>query len=394
MLFTFSHPVIAKARSIRSGKDRIAVGTVDTDIDVMEYAKPDVETAFEIQGKETILTFGGKLWRKSYLNITKLSKDGFCVLAEIMGHNDILPILETFNEKCLEAVKNTPRGGLMPRVSAKYDFFTGDAPLKYLETAGPLSNRSVSHVDEADVELWRDRMRSYLANYALVDGQVYERCHEPVLLVNQNGRISLNKFILYGRYVGQLNFYSSIESAAVAINPAYVISTVHVFPADMEDEAVEFADSITTDSKLAGADMFSIVCHGKCTTLPDILDLETCRFAVAHLDYFKSVNDKFRGFYGFTEHEQELLRKDSKLSIYAKEAQTVREAIFKHLNETPCIEELSFALSNLVAAGEQVDKPDMLAWEPLILNTHRLFSRLEAAPITLEISTIPSPRIG
>ncbi|MCV9964419.1 hypothetical protein OIU34_21250 [Pararhizobium sp. BT-229] len=389
MHFTFTHPAIAEARTFRSEVTRQVIGTIETDVDVAEFSKAEVEPAFEIDGKERIISMGDRLWRKSPLDVRRLS-ESFSVLSKIADTG--IGAIDNDFHSALTDIVNGYGGPALPKVTSgltRYLAYT-DA-MEYLEEAGPIAKRKLRFVDEGDLEAWRTRMRRYMDNFALVDGVTYERCHEPAIVVDA-GLIKLGGFDLYSRHV---NRQERTTEGWVRFDDRGLRSDVHVFPADADEEVMQFSELVNRGE--AKASWFSIECHGKCSSLVDILERETCRFAMMHATYFSGVTDRFTRRYGADEFKRQRDLGESDFGTYARAAVKAAEAVARHHFDAPCFDEVSLAFDELVAVAGDSDKMfstagDRYVWDKLAANTSHLMTRIDALPISFDVTRNHAPK--
>ncbi len=390
MLLTFTHPAIADARTSRSDDARRVIGTVQTEVEVAEFSATEVEPAFEVHGNEPIVSIADRLWRKSPLDIRRLS-ESFSVLSKI-SHTGIAAIDDDFHAALGDMVNSGHTKQAIPTItSALTRYLAYTDALEYLDRAGPIANRKLSFLDDSDIESWRSRMRRYVDSFALVDGVTYERCHEPAMVVDA-GRIMLRSFDIYARHV---NRQARTPQGWGCFDDMELRSDVHVFPADADEEAVQFSEMVNGGE--ANVTWFTVECHGKCTPIADILEKETCRFAMMHAKYFEVVDDKFARRHGEVERKRQLEREGSDLGGYARAVAKAAEAVARHSFEAPCFDEVSQAFDELVAAATVSDKMfttagDRFVWDKLAANTSHLMTRIDALPISLDVSRNHAPK--
>lgn len=391
MHFTVTHPAIAEARTSRSEATRQVIGTIETEVDVAEFSTSEVEPAFEIDGKERIVSIADRLWCKSPLDVRRLGVS-FSALSKI-ADTGIAAIDNDFHLALTDIVNGGRSKQAIPTVTSGLTRYLGytDA-MEYLEEAGPIANRKLRFVDEGDIEVWRTRMRKYIANFALVDGVTYERCHEPVMVVD-TGLIKLGSSDLYSRHVNRLE--RSAEGW-VRFDDKGLRSDAHVFPADADEEAMRFSELVNRGE--AKAAWFSIECHGKCSSLADILERETCRFAMMHATYFSGVADRFARRYGADEFKRQRNHEGSDFGKYARAVAKAAEAVARHHFDTPCFDEVSLAFDDLVVVAANSDKMletagDSYVWDKLTANTSHLLTRMDAMPISFDVTRNHAPKM-
>jgi hypothetical protein len=390
MLYTFTHPVIANARIFRSQKTKLAIGTIETDIDVAEYSASAVEPAFEIDDKSKIVSIEDRLWRRSSLNVRHLS-NSFSVLSNI-ADNGIAMIDDDYHSDLKDFVSSDLVRQAIPSIppSLRRHASYNDA-MKYLAEAGSIKERKLAFLDEEDVETWRTKMRDYIANFALVDGVTYERCHEPVMVVDA-GRIMLSNFAIYSPHVNRSH---RTPEGWVLYDDRGLRSDVHVFPADADSEAMDFSQMVNRGE--ASATWFSIKCHGKCISTPVVLEEETCRFAMMYVRYFSAVRERFARRHGELGLARALESGRTELSAYAKAVTKAAEAVARHRFEVPCFDEVSQSFDELISVSTESDKMlttegDRFVWEKLVANTSHLMTRTDALPISFEVSRNHNPK--
>lgn len=389
MLINFTHPVIASARTLRSEEVKRVIGTAETEVEVAEFDPSEVEPAFEIPGKQPIVSMGDRLWCKSSVNLNLLSKS-LSQLSKI-SENEIALIDNAFHKE-LGGLWSTNRALLVPRPPSGFDAAYGES-MEFLDAAGPISAREkrLAFLDESDVDIWRSRMRSFIDSYAVVDGVTYERCHEPLMVVVA-GRIVLSESSIYRRFINQT---ALTPEGWIDFPDHGLLSYSHAFPADAEDEVVRFSEQVNGGE--ADVTWFLIDCHGKCSSVNTILELETCRFAMMHARYFSVVERKFRTRFGAAATEAELNSGGSDFASYARAARRAAEAATRHLTETPCHDEVSDAFDDLVAVASRADKffetdGDRNVWNSLSVNTEHMRSRMDDLPISLSVTRNHGPK--
>lgn len=390
MLLNFTHPVIASARTFRSEELKQAIGTAETTIEVAEFDPSEVEPAFEISGKQPIVSMGDRLWRKSSLNVNLLSRS-LSHLGRI-SDDEIALIDNDFHKELME-LWMTNKTLVVPRPQSGF-LASYQETMEFLEKAGPISNRAkgkLTFLAEADVDIWRNRMRSFIESYAVVDNVTYERCHEPLMVVVA-GRIMLQDTSIYRRYINRAAF---TEEGWLDFPERGLRSDVHAFPADAEDDVMRFSEQVNGGE--ADATWFSIDCHGKCSSPTAIVELETCRFAMMHTRYFSTVDRRFRTRFGEAATAKELNLDESEFGTYASAAKRAAEAVTRHLIEVPCYDEVSEAFDQLVVVASGADKHfetegDRNVWSSLRANTELMRSRLDDLPISLAVTRNHSPK--
>ncbi|MDW9481916.1 hypothetical protein GOB57_25025 [Sinorhizobium meliloti] len=384
MLLTFTHPVIADARTLRSTEPRKVVGTVETTIDIAEFEVSDIEPAFEVNGKTPIVAMGGRLWRKSELGVGLLS-NSFDHLSKIPEEE--IAMIDSDFHMALMHLAAEDRQQIVPKPPASFStaYLGNREAMEFLGKAGPITERKLASIDEVDVDLWRSKMRGFLENYAIVEGVTYERCHEPLMVVD-GGRIMLDDSSIYRRFV---NRTALTQEGWIQFPDRSLRSDVHVFPADAEHEVMQFSADVNAGE--AVATWFNVDCHGKCTPLSNILERETCRFAMMHAKFFSEVDRRFRRRFGDAARARELKREGSDFGTYAHAVMRAAEAVVRHETGDGCYDDLSGEFENLVAVATDADKlfeteADRYVWSILQANTEHMRSRQDDMPIYLKVS--------
>jgi hypothetical protein len=390
MLLTFTYPVIASARTPRSETIKKVVGTGETPIEIAEFDASEVEPAFDIHGKPPIVSIRGRLWRKSELDVNLLSRS-LSHLAQVPQAE--IALIDTDFQMALMELSAGNRNLVVPKPPSSFSSsYLGNAEsMEFLEKAGPLAQRKLNSLDEGDVDIWRARMTALLDNYAVVGGVTYQRCHEPLMIVDA-GQIKLDDSSIFQRHINRIAF---TEEHWVKFPDQGIRSHVHAFPADAEDEVMQFSGQLNGGDALAT--WFSIDCHGKCSSLGTVLEQETCRFTMMHALYFSEVDRKFRARFGNLTRAVELDRDGSDFGTYARAATRAAEAVRRHQTVTPCPDDVTEAFENLVAVASSADKlfqtaGDRHVWDKLRTNTDHMRSRFDDLPISLSVARNHAPK--
>jgi hypothetical protein len=383
MRLTFSYPVIATAKTSRSDRIRKAVGTAEASIEVTEFDKGAVEPAFAIGGHSPIVSMGDRLWRKSPLSINHLSRS-IEHLSTVM-ENDVR-LIDTEFHGALAQIAEADRSLITPKAPFGFStFFTNKAAIEFLVSAGQINRRNITKLDEADVEAWRARMVAFLEHFAVVDGVTYERCHEPLLVVD-SGRVKLSDASVYRRHINQVLFD---KNGWIELPQDGLRSDIHLFPADADEEVVRFSEQVNAGEAIVN--WFTIDCHGKSSSPAAIMELETCRFVMMHAAYFKAADTRLHKRVGNIEHGRALNPKNSEFGCWARAVTRAAKTVTRHLTDSPCYEEVLQALEELIPAAARADKQfetpgDRHVWERIEVNTEHHRSRLDVLPIALPVA--------
>ncbi|MCS4088724.1 hypothetical protein [Rhizobium sp. BK176] len=388
MRLNFTYPVIASARTSRSDRIRKAVGTAEASFEVMEFDKAAIEPAFDIGGHSPIVSMGDRLWRKSPLNVNHLSRsiEHLATVTE----NDVRLIDSEFQD-ALGQIAAEDRNLLIPKPPLGFStYLTNKDAMNFLASAGQVARRNVTHLDEADVAAWRARMELFLSHFAVVDGVTYERCHEPLLVVD-TGRVKLVDASFYQHQINRVLFDNN---GWIQFPEAGLRSDVHLFPADADDEVVRFSEHVIGGDAIVN--WFTIDCHGKCSSPATIMELETCRFVMMHAAYFKAADARFHKRVGNIEHGRALNPNGSEFGRWARAVTRAAETVTRHLTDSPCYEEVLQAFDELIPAASRADKQfethgDRQVWERIEMNTEHLRSRLDDLPIALPVAKNHNP---
>jgi hypothetical protein len=355
---------------------------------VTEFEKAAVDPAFDIHGQTPIVSMGNRLWRKSPLNVNHLSRS-IEHLASVT-ENDVRLIDNEFRE-ALGQFAAEDRSMIIPKTPVGFStYLTIMDAMDFLASAGQITRRNITHLDEADVASWRTRMEGFLEHFAVVDGVTYERCHEPLLVVD-SGRIKLSDASLYQHPINQVLFG---KNGWIQIPEAGLRSDTHLFPADADDEVVRFSEQVNGGE--AVVNWFTIDCHGKCSSAAAIMELETCRFVMMHAAYFKAADARLHKRVGNIAHARELNPSYSEFGRWALAVTHAAETVTRHLTDTPCYDEVLQAFNDLIPAASRADKQfetpyDRHVWDRMQVNTEHLRSRLDDLPITLPVAKNHSP---
>lgn len=384
MRFQFNHPVMARALTKGTLVPCLAVGTVETEIEIPEFDASDLMPAFVFGDtyNKPIFAHGGKLWRKSKAKLKDYAENGFEALADIVNH-DICQPFGDFRTELLAAAGARdmpalpkPTASMLERVSEWMDV------VDYLNKAGPISRRRVVDMEEADIEAWRERMRVHLSAFAYFDGQAYEVCHEPMITVSHD-RIVLRDASYLQHFANQrkLTAHRLPETMLSGMNPE-----LHMFPADRGDEALEFAER-TLDGE-ANASFFSVTCHGYCSSLEEVVERDTVRFSSLHIDYASQIEQVVDIY----PHQETPGARD-----YVRAVATLADTARAYVAETAEHSDLDRALQHATSLASRVDHIRYAVGrardkEALITHTERHFTRVDELTVSLDMPYVPPSR--
>nr|WP_250808601.1 hypothetical protein [Neorhizobium tomejilense] len=387
MKLTIPHPVFAPAKVRKSGEARIAVGIVKTEFEVPEYSRRDAVRAFQGKFLKAIEQVDGKLWRRSDVNLTGIEKDGL-LSPYIDGDRQTSCILTDYVAE-LDRMTREDRDLLMPKpaLALRRDNGSVGEAVNYLRKVGDFERRDVVHIDEEAVESWRNRMREFVAGFALIDGTPYERAHEPMLFVH-GYTVTQGSSSIFRHHANRVT-RNELGLAKGDLDAGR--SNIHVFSIADSAAAVELADEVSGKPDGGRANWFDVECLIPPTSAETVLEMEACRFTALHLANFEAVSGRWKDRMGEERHSQLISDPSTPLGACALAAREAQAAVASHQFGEPDFGRVREALDGLALMAAQTDQAirndqDLYNWEMLSENTVRHQARLDIFPINLHVA--------
>jgi hypothetical protein len=275
--FTFSHPALAKGVHPSIGNVRTFVGMVDTPITIQEVPRAAAVPAFTVNpGQREMVEIDGLLYHRSPQKLDTLVGRGLANMAHLLEDSSyqMRPITKLISD-AISAVDNrspiSPMPGHGVRKSVKWSI--AEEVVAWAEKQRPLSKRKALALDEEDIDHWRENVRRFFSHFVSVDGTLFVRCHEPLIIASRHG-LHLGSYAFFRSYVD----YSNRSSLGFPIGTGSWATDMFPFPADMYDEARAFVSGNGWKDSLH-MDEATITVHGQCTGLSEVLDEELMRCA-------------------------------------------------------------------------------------------------------------------
>jgi hypothetical protein len=366
--FDFTHPVIASGRLASTGETRAIVGMVNSRMEIDEVGVRDVEQAFKLHIENgLIFRHAGKLYHRSpLLDHIKTGKD-FSFFNRVVsnpGHH-VASITEDLGKELARLVAGgesrllpEPRGGVIKCIRNN----DTESAMSWASSLGSLERRNVRDIDEDAVLYWRDRVKAFWGNFLLVDGELFARCHEPLIRATP-----------IGLFAGDYSFYRShVDRPEIGVlglpkGTGAWESDTQCFPADMFDEAQAYVEDWNWTTKSERR----IEVFGECVALETLLDDELVRAAGHHVAVTIFALERMDD----GRHKVEL----------ADAASGVIDAATRFREGARGIDELETTLAHLAEVGvrrrPQTDFDDRL--RDLKASTDRVLARREALPISV-----------
>lgn len=379
----FTHPVILKATPRGQALPRDVIGTVDTEVEIAEYASSEVATAFSFPyGGDPVVSVGGKLFAKQ----NAVSLDGGAVTVDpdwdgSRAYPDGYAFYSIV-ERLLDVLRDVQRDGRLFPHSKHFPMSRLDegSAFAMAVSAGPISGRRLLDIDHGAVDLWRNHAHAFFENVVLVDGQIHLRCHEPVIAATVGGTYrhtaSIHRLHLDG---GKRDMFGLPAMGQSGRTLGY-----HVFPADMAREAEEFVASYRdhgVPAYLSPEWKPPVVAHIETMSHMEMLEAETVRHLRVHV--MAEHDARTRKLAASAALDRELPAPTGDEARYRALAETALGQLLDIDRGRGDMQDIETSLES-VLEGVRAAHPVGALKDMLVDETEMHLSRMASAPILLE----------
>lgn len=393
MFVTLRYPVVAEGKTVR-GADRFFCGTTTTPCEIEEMSAGEMSPVVSLEGGETVFSHGENCYRARKGSIRR--GDVIDVHEFRQSGQHVFPFASEFETVFRDKAHYYDHRRFTP----KFDGYTLDKYYpnelyRHFIRAGEFSD-GAREFNSADHDRWRERAIRYMGNYKIVDGKLFERCHEP-LLVAVPGDVYLSDTSIFSEHVypfrEHLTEWRHDTDEWKEPTGFGRFSDAHAFPLDRMEEARGLAMTLApaprdpSDQAAGRSGGFEI--HAAVSSAAGIADLETVRFLkfnVVAVDRFNAKPQrKNEGDPTPSQRAYSMSATGVKRSVIAHEFDPSGRGIATmnaHLERIhACAVELDYGFSRV---------RDTLAHEALVANTRVALDLRDTAPIDL-LSVEPAP---